>query len=77
MYQTLSMYANEPEVINAYFPDGLPGPGVDPTSPLHWSDFNFSKANQYSDLEYKKFRSRLGANYLVHTGIRLFASISY
>ena len=77
MYQTLSMYANEPEVIDAYFDNGLPGPGRDSDSPLLWSDFDFTNVNQFSDLEYKEFRSRLGANYLISTGIRLFASISY
>jgi len=77
MYSTLSMYANEPDVINAYFPDGLPGPGPDATAPIHWSDFDFSKVNQYSDLEYQELRTRLGADYLIHNGIRLFASISY
>jgi hypothetical protein len=83
MYQTLSMYANEPDVIDAYFDDGLPVMPVpfvapeDRDTPLKWSDFDFSKVNQFSDLDYKEFRSRLGANYLISTGIRLFASISY
>ena len=77
MYQSLSLYAQEPDVIDANFTNGLPGPEPDPGSPLHFSDFDFSQINDYSDLEYKEWRSRLGANYLVHTGIRLFASISY
>ena len=77
MYQSLLLHAEEPDVIAAFFPDGLPGPGDDPGSPLHFSDFDFSDVNQYSDLDYEEWRSRLGANYLVHTGIRLFASASY
>ena len=77
MFQSLSIRANEPDVINAYFPDGLPGPGDDPTSPLHFHDYDFSSVNTYSDLDYKEWRSRLGADYVVHNGIKLFASISY
>lgn len=77
MYQSLSVYAQEPDVIAANFDNGLPGPGPDAGSPLHFSDFDFSQINNYSDLEYREFRARLGANYLVHTGIRLFASVSY
>ena len=76
-FQSLSLYAQEPDVINAFFLNGLPGPGPDPGSPLHFSDFDFSEVNQYSNLDYTEFRSRVGANYLVHSGIRLFASIGY
>jgi hypothetical protein len=77
-YQSLSVYAQEQDVIDAFFPSGeLPGPGADAGSPLHFSDFDFSDVNQYSDLDYVELRSRVGANYLVHSGIRLFASISY
>ena len=76
-FSSLSLYGNESDVIAAFFPNGLPGPGPDAGSPLSFSDYDFSRVNENSDLDYEEFRARLGANYLVHQGIRLFASVSY
>jgi hypothetical protein len=76
-FDSLSLYANEPEVITAFFPGGLPVEGPDAGSPLGFADYNFSGINENSDLDYEEFRARLGVDYLVANGIRLFASASY
>ena len=60
------------------FPDGLPGPGEDETSPLHFSDFqSLGELGGYSDLEYLEYRTTLGLRYQADEHVQAFASVSY
>ena len=59
------------------FPDGLPGPGPDPTAPISFSDFDFSAVAGYSDIDYTELRTTLGVNYDVSKAVRLFGGVSY
>jgi hypothetical protein len=79
MFQRLNVVPNEPDVINAYFPNGeLPGEGDDGTSPLRFHDYQgLAEINEYSDIDFEEFRARLGVDYVVLTGIKLYASYTY
>ena len=59
------------------FPDGLPGPGDDATSPLHYGDYDFSAIHTYSDLDYTEYRATLGFEYKVLPNLGLFTAMSY
>ena len=58
------------------FPDGLPGPGEDPGSPLPVHDFDFTKVSDYSDLDYSELRATLGLKYRLGDAVGLFAAVS-
>ena len=45
------------DVPTELFPDGLPGPGDDPTAPVAYADYDFSQVNTYSDLDYTELRA--------------------
>jgi hypothetical protein len=60
------------------FPDGLPGPGDDPTSPISFSDYTSMTAiNNYSNLEYLEYRTTLGVRHQFHDNIGIFGAVSY
>ena len=58
------------------FPDGVPGPGEDPTSPLPVHDYDFTGVGDYSDLDYTELRATLGLNHKFSAGTQLFAAVS-
>ena len=76
MFDTLEMVAAD-DVPTVLFPDGLPGPGLDPTAPVAFSDFDFSEVNEYSHLEYTEMRSTLGIRYQVYRRLSLYGAVSY
>jgi hypothetical protein len=47
----------------ALFPDGIPGPGDDLTSPLPDADYDMSGIHEYSNLDYEETRTTLGFTY--------------
>ena len=60
------------------FPDGLPGPGEDETSPLHDHDYeSMSDLGDYSDLKYLEYRTTLGMRYQAGEHVQAFAAVSY
>jgi len=58
------------------FPDGIPGPGEDPTSPLPVHDYDFTGVSAYSDLDLTELRATLGLNHRFSSAARLFAAVS-
>lgn len=60
----------------ASFPDGLPGPGAD-TGPFLFSDFDFTRVHEYSNVAYEQLRSTVGVNFKARPTLDLFGSISY
>lgn len=65
------------DVPMSLFPDGLPGPGPDPTAPVSFSDFDFSEVHEYSHLEYTELRTTLGIRYLLWRNLSFYGAVSY
>lgn len=61
----------------ALFPDGLPGPGDDPTAPLGDADYDFGAIDNYSKLKYTEQRATLGIDVQPSKNIGLYAAVSY
>jgi len=65
------------DVPTQFFPDGLPGPGPDPNSPLHFADYDLSPINEYSNIELEQVRMTLGYRLQVFRNMGFFAAVSY
>lgn len=74
-FDSITFVPND-DVDMTLFPDGLPGPGDDPTSPLHYADYDFSGIHEYSDLEYDEARATLGFTYKTREAIGFYGAVS-
>ena len=66
-----------PDVPLNLFPDGLPGPGQDPTSPLHYADYDLSEINEYSNLSFNEVRISLGARQTIARNMGIYGALSF
>lgn len=74
-FNSITLIAHD-DVPMESFPDGLPGPGDDPTAPLHFHDYDFSGINEYSDLAYDEMRATLGFTYKTKEAIGFYGALS-